>query len=184
MENFYFYLLIGFLGLLVLYLSYKISNMGKSNSKQFNEQQLNFQHQISELKEYYSVELNKLKDTHRAELHQEFEKGYSRGAAISKIDVQVTPFKRTVKKGTFINKSESYECGYKYQLFSNGLPCLEPKEVIIDSISIKEINEENVNNLLEKFNNVIDKIPNTNLQLAETLSSFKTGLLSLNKKKV
>lgn len=182
MENIFFYLLIGILGLLVLFLSYKISNKTNLNSQQFHESQTNFQHQIAELKEYYSEELSKLKDTHRAELHQEFEKGYNRGAEISKINVQITPFKRTVKKGTFISKSESYECGYKYQLFSNGLPCLEPKEVIIDSISVKEINEENVNNLLEKFNNVIDKIPNTNLQLAETLNSFKSGLLALRKK--
>lgn len=182
MENLFFYLIIGILGGLVLLLSYKISNNNKSNSKQFHEQQVNFQHQIAELKEYYSAEINKLKDFHRAELHQEFEKGYNRGATISKIDVQITPFKRSVKKGNFISKSESYECGYKYQLFSNGLPCLEPKEVIIDSISVKEINEENVNNLLEKFNNIINKIPNSNLQLAETLSSFKNGLLSLKKR--
>lgn len=182
MENIFFCLLIGLLVLLVLFLSYKISNKTNLSTQQFHESQKNLQHQIAKLKDYYFEELSKLKDTHRAELHQEFEKGYKRGAEISKINVQITPFKRTVKKGTFISKSESYECGYKYQLFSNGLPCLEPKEVIIDSISVKEINEENVNNLLEKFNNVIDKIPNTNLQLAETLNSFKSGLLALSKK--
>ena len=182
MENLFFYLIIGILGGLVLLLSYKIFNNNKSNFKQFHEQQVNFQHKIAVLKEHSTTEINNLKDFHSAELRQEFEQGDNIGSTISKIDVQITPFKRSIKKGNFISKFESYECGYKYQLFSNGLPCLEPKEVIFDIISVKDINEENVNNLLEKLNNIINKIPNSNLQLAETLSSFKNGLLSLKKR--
>ena len=181
MESTFTFVIIGLLLLSVIYLLFKNYSILKSNSNISQQQEIRFQNQIAELKHDFNEELNQLKDNHRAELKTEFEKGYDRGAAISKIDVQITPFKRTVKTGNFINRSESYECGYKYQLFSNGLPCLEPKEVIIDSISVKEINEENVNNLLEKFNNIIEKIPNTNLQLGETLNSFKSRLLSMRK---
>lgn len=67
-------------------------------------------------------------------------------------------------------------------MFSNGLPCLEPKDVVVDSISVKELNEEGIINLLEKFNNIIEKIPNSNLIMGETISSFGKGLRELVKK--
>lgn len=50
-------------------LSYKISDNNKSDFKQFHEQQINFKHQIAELKEYYTSKINKLKEFHKAELH-------------------------------------------------------------------------------------------------------------------
>lgn len=181
--NFSFiYIIVALLILTVIVLIIMINKLNiKLKSKNENDQ-LKVQTQITEIKAKFTDEINDLKDKHREELNSEFEKGYEKGIAVSKIEVQILPFKRTVKNGNLFNRSEVYECGYQYQLFSNGLPCLEPKDVVVDSISVKELNEEGINNLLEKFNNVIEKIPNSNLIMGETISSFGKGLRELVKK--
>lgn len=132
--------------------------------------------QIADLKLENEKTLNDLKERNRIIINSEYNKGFDEGVKQSAIDVQITPIKRiTDEKGVFTNK-KIINLGYSYQLFSRGIPCLEPREVIVESISSKELNEENIKIAIEKIEDIIDRIPNPSIQMVGSLKNFKENL--------
>lgn len=147
------------------------------NISNFKKYERNLQEQLNQLKINQLSEINELKEKHRNELKSEFEEGFKKGINISKIEVRVTPIKRIKKEGNFGFKKEVLEIGYSYRLFSNDLPCLDPHDEIIEKIEIKEINEKFVELLNEKFNQIIERIPNSNFVITESIEAFTSKLL-------
>lgn len=141
------------------------------------DKEINTHEIISELKIRNKDEINQLKENHRSELKKEYDDGFKKGIEISKIEVRVTPIRRAKMERSMLSKKELLEIGFSYRIFSNGIPCLEPHEEIVESIYKKELNEENVNLIAAKIESAISKIPNTNLILTESISSFANKLI-------
>lgn len=154
-------------------ISKEIEFLNSSKDKEISYYEL-----ITELKIKHKDEINELKESHRIDLKKEFDEGYVKGIEISKIEVKVTPIRKVKVEGSFIGKKEMLDIGFSYRLFSNGIPCLEPHEEIIESIHKKEINEENIKLIAAKIENAISKIPNTNLVLTESIGSFSKKLIN------
>ena len=186
-------ILILFLGLVVVLVQNKklnkeLNNIRNTSNLNLRSKEIEYLHSdknkeintneiISELKIKHKDETNELKEIHRIALKQEFDEGYIKGVEISKIEVKVTPIRRIKMEGITIWKKELLEIGFSYRLFCNGIPCLEPHEEIIESIYKKELNEEKINLIVAKIENAISKIPNTNLILTESISSFAKKLI-------
>ena len=150
----------------------EIKNISLSNSNEIVYQENLNQISINNLKE-----INDLKEKHRNDLKNEYDEGIKKGIELSKIEVRVTPIKRLKKQGNIGFRKEVIEIGYSYRLFSNNFPCLDPHDEIIERVEISEINEKFVDLLNEKFNQILDKIPNSNFILTETIESFSSKLL-------
>ncbi len=152
--------------------SKEMAHLTSNKNKEINTNEV-----ISELKIKHKDEINELKEVHRNELKKEFDEGFVKGVEISKIEVRVTPIRRAKMERNMLSKKELLEIGFSYRIFSNGIPCLEPHIEIIESIYKKELNEENVNLIAAKIESAISKIPNTNLILTESISSFANKLI-------
>lgn len=137
----------------------KAANAEKESSTQFNR------------------ELAELKDQHIADLKREYEKGYLMGIKVSSIEIKITPIKRHKKIKGFFKSTESIEIGYKYQLFSNGIPCLVTHEEIIEEMLDEHINEENVKMIMDKLEKLLENV-NPNIKLTESINSFGQSLLN------
>ncbi len=146
-----------------------------SNSK---SNEIKYQETINNLKLNQLNEINELKEKHRNELKVEFDEGVKKGIELSKLEVRVTPIKRAKKERSIPFRKEIIEIGYSYRLFSNNLPCLDPHYEILEKIEIKEINEKFIDLVNEKFNQIMDKVPNTNFVLTESIESFTSKLLN------
>lgn len=158
----------------------EIEHLTSDKDKEINTSEI-----ISALKIKNKDEINELKEIHRSELKKEFDEGFVKGVEISKIEVRVTPIRRAKIERNMLSKKEVLEIGFSYRLFSNGIPCLEPHVEIVESVYKKELNEENVNLIAAKIESAISKIPNTNLILTESISSFANKLIdkkSIDKK--
>jgi hypothetical protein len=66
------------------------------------------------------------------------------------LSVMVYPFVNTEKDDGWINKNTLVEVGYKYQLLVKGLPCFPPHVEVSESFTQKEINQQTVELLKEK----------------------------------
>lgn len=145
-----------------------------SNNKTYEKK---FQEELNQLKINQLSEINELKEKHRNELKFEFDEGIKKGIELSKIEVRVNPIKRIKKEGNIGFRKEILEIGYSYRLFSNNLPCLDPHDEIIEKIEVKEINEKFVELLNDKFNQIMERIPNSNFVITESIEAFTSKLL-------
>ena len=152
--------------------SKEIEHLTSDKAKEINKSEI-----ISELKIKNKDEINELKEMQRTALKNEYDEGFKKGVEISKIEVRVTPIRRAKFERTILSKKELLEIGFSYRIFSNGIPCLEPHVEIVESVYKKELNEENVNLIAAKIESAISKIPNTNLILTESISSFANKLI-------
>lgn len=139
------------------------------------------QNELNQLKINQLSEINALKEKHRSELKTEYDEGIKKGIELSKIEVRVTPIKRLKKEGNIGFRKEIMEVGYSYRLFSNNLPCLDPHDEIIEKVEIKELNEKFIELLNEKFSQILDKIPNPNFVITESIEAFTSKLISKKK---
>ncbi|MDQ5881757.1 MAG: hypothetical protein QG616_1588, partial [Pseudomonadota bacterium] len=62
--------------------------------------------------------------------------------------VQISPFIRIVENKGFLKSESQVEAGYQYQLLVNGIPAFEPHSIVERSEVKKEVNEENVKELI------------------------------------
>lgn len=132
--------------------------------------------ELADLKLKHEKEINNLKEKNRETNLDEYNKGFENGVKQSAIDVQITPIKKVIDdKGMFSTK-KSIQLGYSYRLFSHGIPCLEPHEVIVESISSSELNEENIKIAIEKIEDIIERIPNPSMQMVGSLKNFRKSL--------
>lgn len=134
--------------------------------------------QIADLKLENEKTLNDLKEENRKIINSEYKKGFDDAVQQSAIDVQITPIKRIEKDKGYFTSKNIINLGYSYQLFNRGIPCLEPHEVIVESISSKKLNEENIKIAIEKIEAIIDRIPNPSIQMVGSLKNFRKNLKS------
>lgn len=128
-------------------------------------------------------EINQIKELHREQVKEAYEEGFSNGINNSRITVKITPFKNHIKSKGFFKDKSSIEIGYRYQLFSNDIPCLEAHKEIIENLKISEINQDNINHVIDVLESIIERIPVASIGSLGSLKPFKKGLQSLVKKK-
>ena len=63
------------------------------------------------------------------------------------VTVTVYPFVKTKARRGWLSRGTSVDLGYKFQLFVQGVPCLAPCEVVVESTEHKEVDEELVGRL-------------------------------------
>ena len=151
--------------------------------EKINEMKVNYERLFNNLKIELEKEKNTLKENLRAEKDYEFKRGLNQGINSSTLTVQVMPYKKVIKDTGFFSSNDFVEIGYKYQMFSNGIPCFDPHIQISESISIKEIKEENIHLIISKVDEIISKIPNPSIQVVGNVKDFGKSLLNLNKSK-
>lgn len=62
--------------------------------------------------------------------------------------VQISPFVRISDNKSFFSSESEVETGYQYQLLVNGIPAFQPHSIVERSEVRKEVNEENVKELV------------------------------------
>ena len=154
----------------------RIKKMSLSLQKESIELEKKSMQEIADLKLKKEIELNKLKEENRVSNLAEYNKGFENGIKQTAIEIQITPIKNIIDhKGLFKNK-KSVQLGYSYRLFSQGIPCLEPHEVMVESISSSDLNEENIRIAIEKIEDIIERIPHPSMQMVGTFKNFRTNL--------
>lgn len=98
----------------------------------------------------------------------------------SNMRVEVYPYKKMIENKSFFGKNQQVELGYQYRLFINDVPCLSPHIEILETVSVKELDEKKVNSLITQISNFT--FPMGSVKFAEDLTQFGKFLLGLNKK--
>lgn len=124
--------------------------------------------------------INELKEKFRIEKDKEYKKGVEEGIKSSLIEIQITPFKNIKSEKGFFKNTDSLEIGYSYRLFSNGIPCLDPHNVLVEKIQKSEINDQNIKIVIDKLTEIIEKIPN--VKMVKNISEFGNSLKKEAKK--
>ncbi len=62
--------------------------------------------------------------------------------------VQISPFVRIAENKKLFSSESEVETGYQYQLLVNGIPAFQPHSIVERSEVRKEVNEENVRELI------------------------------------
>lgn len=62
--------------------------------------------------------------------------------------VQISPFVRIYENKRYFSSDSEVEAGYQYQLLVNGIPAFQPHSIVERSEVRKEVNEENVKELI------------------------------------
>ena len=112
--------------------------------------------EIQALKDYHHQALLESQNTAKtlqAQALAEAETRFRQELAEAKrndLTVSVYPFVNTAKDEGLIFKDTRIEIGYKYQLFVKGFPCFAPHVEVTESFVQKEVNQESLNQLVEK----------------------------------
>jgi hypothetical protein len=80
------------------------------------------------------------------------------------LSADIYPFSDTVRESGVLTKTTDIEVGFQYQLMINGIPCLNPHRIVIETLKEKKLDAER-----------IEQIKNQALKLAETYASAKFG---------
>jgi hypothetical protein len=101
--------------------------------------------------------------------------------------VQITPWKEEIESATFFKNKKTLKVGYKYQLFSGGMPCFEPHIIIVEELNIDKLNEDQINRVFDNIEMIISNIPikgNIPVKIITNFKQFaKTLLNAINEKK-
>lgn len=119
-------------------------------------------------------------------LRTAYEKGYKDSQEKKEFSVQISPWKEEVDSSNFFKNRKSVKIGYKYQLFANGLPCLEPHKIVVEELSVESLNEEIINKAFNNLELVMNNIPNTGNLAVRVLGNSRDlakSLLKLGTKK-
>lgn len=136
--------------------------------------------------ESFTLELEKILDDKNGDLRDSYELGYKDAQKKKEISVQLTPWKEEVDSSSFFKNRKSVKIGYKYQLFSNGLPCFDPHTIVVEELTVDRLNEENINKAFNNLELVMNNIPNTGNLAVKILGNSKDlakNLLGMVKKK-
>jgi len=134
----------------------------------------------------YLKKVRKILSDTNENLRVSYEKGYQDSQEKKEFSVQISPWKEEVDSSNFFKNKKSVKIGYKYQLFSNGLPCLEPHKIVVDEMTVDSLNEENVERAFSNLELVMNNIPNTGNLAISILGNGKDlakNLLRLGAKK-
>lgn len=161
---------------LVIYISY---------TKKLRKVLIESNDQLKVSQEAFTLKLEDILNERNLELRDSYEKGYKDSQAKKEFSVQVSPWKEEIDSSNFFKNKKSVKIGYKYQLFSNGLPCLEPHTIVVDELTVDKLNEENVERAFSNLELVMNNIPNTGNLAVKILGNGKElgkSLLRLGKK--
>ncbi|MFD3000392.1 hypothetical protein ACFS7Z_08485 [Pontibacter toksunensis] len=111
------------------------------------------------------------------EIKNSYDKGFLDAETNKGLTVIVAPWKEEIENNTFWKNKKSLKVGYKYQLFSNGIPCFEPHITVVEEISLDNINNENVSRAFENLESILAKIPNVSSPSVKVLGDAM-GLIS------
>lgn len=120
------------------------------------------------------------------ELRTSYESGYIDAKENQGFSVQIMPWTEQIESSSFFKNKKSIKIGYKYQLFSQGLPCLQPHTIVVEELTVDRLNEENINRALNNLELAMNNIPNTGnlaVKLLGSGESLASGLLEMAKKK-
>lgn len=135
----------------------------------------------------YSKKAQRILMDSNESLRTAYEKGFKDSQDKKEFSVQISPWKEEVDSSNFFKNRKSVKIGYKYQLFSNGLPCLEPHTIVVEELSVDKLNEENIKNAFTNLELVMNNIPNTGNLAVKILGNSKDlaqNLLRLGNKKI
>jgi hypothetical protein len=82
----------------------------------------------------------------------------------SPLTVTIYPFVDAAEKRGFLKKTATLEIGYKYQLMVQGIPCMEPHRVVVETQTKVELDDQAIKAFGEKA-----------LALAEAAAQVKGG---------
>lgn len=134
----------------------------------------------------YLRKVRKILSETNENLRASYEKGYQASQEKKEFSVQISPWKEEVDSSSFFKNKKSVKIGYKYQLFSNGLPCLEPHTIVVEELSVDKLNEENIEKAFNNLELVMNNIPNTGNLAVKILGNGRdlaTNLLRLGARK-
>lgn len=134
----------------------------------------------------FTVKLEKILSDKNEELRDSYEMGYKDSQERKEFSVQLMPWKEEIDSSSFFKNKKSVKIGYKYQLFSNGLPCFDPHTIVVEELTVDRLNEENINKAFSNLELVMNNIPNTGNLAVKVLGNGKelaNNLLGMVKKK-
>ena len=119
------------------------------------------------------------------EVRTSYELGYSDASEKKGFSVQIIPWTEQIDSSSFFKNKKAVKIGYKYQLFSQGLPCLQPHIIVVEELIVDKLNEENIDRAFNNLELAMNNIPNAGNLAVKILGNSKQlagGLLKLVKK--
>ncbi|MGO3183231.1 MAG: hypothetical protein ACTIJ9_10395 [Aequorivita sp.] len=141
---------------------------------------------LKSVQDDFTSKLENILGERNEELRDSYETGYQDAQDKKEFSVQLTPWKEEVDSSNFFKNRKSVKIGYKYQLFSNGLPCFDPHRIVVEELTVDSLNEQNINKAFKNLELVMNNIPNTGNLAVNILGNGKdlaNNLLGMVKKK-
>jgi hypothetical protein len=174
MLNINYFLFIAILGIIIgisflinyLIFIYKIKHMSIIHEKdKFDLDKIKYKE--------YEEEKQKILKSKNSEVNDAYDKGfkegYKRADLNSKIiTLQIKPWENEVSENGFLKKIINYQIGYQYILMINGIPALNPYQIVEKTIKISQVNEENIKEVISQVKDSVDKA----IKAAGGLASF------------
>lgn len=133
----------------------------------------------------FSEKLEKILNDKNHEIRESYESGFKEATEKNGFSIQILPWTEEMDSSSFFKNKKSVKIGYKYQLFSQGLPCLQPHTIIVEELTVDKLNEENINRAFDNLELAMNNIPNAGNLAVNILGNSKqlaSGLLKLVKK--
>jgi hypothetical protein len=109
-----------------------------------------------------------------------YEKGRTDALKNQGWEVQISPWKENIQEGFFMKK-QTINIGYQYQLFVNGIPCLQPHVQIHEKLVITKLDKESINIAIEGLTETIKSVASIHpaIKTVGDGTNFARSLLSL-----
>ncbi len=154
-------------------------------SRKSDRAQLKFNSELRASNRAFSERLEKILNDKNEALRNSYEAGFKDATEKNVFSIQIMPWTEELDSSSFFKNKKSVKIGYKYQLFSQGLPCLQPHTVVVEELTVDKLNEENVKRAFDNLELAINNIPNAGNLAVTILGNSKqlaSGLLKLVKK--
>jgi hypothetical protein len=139
-----------------------------------------------ELNLQLTTQYDKLKAEYNNGYDNGYDTGYKKGASDSikaqGFEVRIFPWKEDITEGIW-KKRHSLQIGYQYQLFVNGVPCLQPHVQIHETIVLDKLDKEDIDIAVGGLQNIISSLANIHpaIKSAGDFANYANGLLALKK---
>ncbi|EAQ40491.1 hypothetical protein MED134_07039 [Dokdonia sp. MED134] len=120
-----------------------------------------------------NLKLENLTQSHNSRLREEYQKGYNDALKHKEFTVQVYPWSEEIDANTFWKNKKSISIGYKYQIFSNGIPLFSPQIIETEKLTVDKVNKENIEKAFENLESIMSKIPTAQAMALNILGSTK-----------
>ncbi|WP_272973174.1 MULTISPECIES: hypothetical protein [Croceibacter] len=154
----------------------EIQRLSLSMSKEKVDLEKKLIKDISDLKIKHEKDISNLKEDFRKNSDDEYQKGFDAGKNSVDFKIHVSPVKEEFYDKGFFSKTKKISIGYSYRLYVNGIPCLDPHKEWIQTLDVKEINEENVKYAVDKIESIIEVLPVSKVKVVKNLADFKRGI--------